>query len=168
MGAGKTTVSKLLNERLEGTARIALADVKRFISGFEKDHKYNKISQEIILVIADEYLKRGISVIVEWAMKKERVETFIEIAKKYEARFFVYLLDAPRELLIQRVKNRTALLLDKSELPEQNIKNIEENFEKNYSFHVENRYKDAVVLGSEKLAPEQIVEHILGQINNHL
>jgi thymidylate kinase len=164
MGSGKTTVSKLLNEKLEGTARVALADVKRFISGFEKDHNYNVVSQEIILVMVEEYLKRGISVIVEWAMKKERAEAFKEIAKKYNAQHFIYQLDAPKSLLIERVKERTGTLLDKSELPEKNIKNIEENFEKNYSFHIENKHDDVAVIDSEKLSPEQIVDHIIGEI----
>ncbi len=165
MGSGKTTTSKLLNEKLEGSARVSLADVKRFISGFEKDHIYNKISQEIIVVVVEEYLKRGISVIIEWAMNKDRTESFLEIAKKYDARAFIYQLEAPRDLLIQRVKDRTATSLNMLDLPEQNIKNIEENFEKNYTFHVENRYKNANVIDSEKLTPPQIVELMIKDIN---
>lgn len=161
MGSGKTTVSKMLHERLEGTARVALADVKRFISGFEKDHTYNKISQEVILSMVDEYLKRGINVIVEWAMKKERGETFMEISKKHDVRCLFYQLDAPKELLLNRVKNRTTVLLNKSELADHNIENIEKNFEKNYNFHSENKYGGAIIFDSEKLSPEQIVELIL-------
>lgn len=165
MGSGKTTASKLLHVKLEGTARVALADIKRLISGFEKDHEYNKISQEVILVMVDEYLKRGINVIVEWAMKKERGEAFIEIAKKYNVRCLFYRLDAPRDLLIQRVKDRTAALLDKPELEEYNLENIEKNFEKNYSFHVENSYKEARVIDSEKLSGEEIAQLIMKDLS---
>jgi predicted kinase len=164
MGAGKTTVSKLLNDNLEGTARLTLADVKRFISGFEKNHTYNKISQEIILVMVEEYLKGGISVIVEWAMKEERVSTLVAIANKYDARSYLFQLDAPKYLLLQRVKERTKDLLGMTELPEKNIPNIEENFEKNYSFHNENKYQNAMVLDSETLTPEEIVEQMLQKI----
>ena len=164
MGSGKTTASKILNEKLEGTARVALADVKRFISGFEKDHAYNKISQEVIIVMTEEYIKRGISVIVEWAMRKERAETLKAIADKYNARFFMYQLDAPKELLIQRVKDRTKLMLNKPELSEKNLENIHENFETNYAFHVEHRHTGANVLNSEKLSSEQIVEKIIKEI----
>ena len=165
MGSGKTTTSKLLNEKLQGTARVALSDVKRFISGFDKDHKYNKISQEIILVMVDEYLKRGISVVVEWAMKVERVEIFKEIAKKYDARCFVYQFYAPKELLINRVKERTRSLLGVPQLAENNIKNIEDNFENNYNFHKENRYRDAIVFDSEKMTPEQMANQISDDVS---
>lgn len=166
MGAGKTTSSKLLNQKLEGTARVALADVKRFISGFEKDHTYNRISQEIIIVMVEEYLKRGISVIVEWAMKESVAENLIATAAKYNAQSYFFQLDAPKDLLLQRVKDRTKTLLNLSELEDKNIKNIEENFEKNYSFHIENKYKKAEVIDSTTLSVEEIVERMLEQINS--
>ena len=164
MGSGKTTTSKLLNEKLQGTARIALGDVKRFISGFDKDHMYNKISQEVILVMVNEYLKRGISVIVEWAMNKKKVDSFKDIANNNKSRFIVYQLDAPRELLLQRVKERTHSLINKPELSKRNIKNIEENFDKNYGFHIENRHDSAIVLNSQELNPKKITNLILKEL----
>lgn len=164
MGAGKTTTSKLLNEKIPGTARIALSDVKRFISDFEASHTYNKISQEIILIMAEEYLKRGVSVIVEWAMKAERTESLTAIASKYDASSFIFQLDAPKELLLQRVLDRTKNLLSLDELPAENIQNIRENFEKNYSFHLENKHQSGVIICSASSAPKEIVEQMLQQI----
>jgi len=161
MGAGKTTVSKLLNEKLQGTARVGFDNVKRFISGFEKNHKYKKISQKVILAMVDEYLKSGISVITEWVMKKERVQFFMKIAKKNGARFFAYEFDAPKHLLIKRINQRHQ---KSKELPKRNINEIRKNFEKNYGFHAENRYNHPNVLDSEKLSINQIIRKILKDI----
>ena len=164
MGTGKTTVSKLLHKKLEGTALISLSDVKKLIFGHEKDHAYNKSSQEIILVMVNEYLKLGISVIAEWAMRKDRVEAFKKIASKNSAKFFIYQLAGPKTLLLRRVKERTRILLDKKVLPKRNIANIEKNFESHHLFHAENKYNRAIILNSEKLSASQITNKILKDI----
>ncbi|MEI7709523.1 MAG: AAA family ATPase [bacterium] len=160
MGTGKTTVSKLLHAKLEGTARVGFDDVKKFIYDFQKDHEYKKISQKVILAMANEYLKSGINVITEWVMKKERVADFMKIAKKNDARFFTYELDAPKELLIKRVKERnkkSSTVLK----PKQSISELLKNFEKNYDYHSKNRHNHTKILNSEKLTPEQIARKIL-------
>ena len=166
MGTGKTTVSKLLNEKLEGTARVGLDNVKRFISGFEKDHKYTKITQKVIHAMVNEYLKSGVSVITEWVMRKERVEHFIKIAKKNNVRFFTYELDAPKHLLIKRIKQRhfKQIRQKSEEFPKRTINETKKNFEKNYNFHIENRYDHTKTLDSEKLSADQIVKKILKDI----
>lgn len=165
MGSGKTTTSRLLKERLKGTALLSLADIKRFISNFDENHDYNRISQEIILVMADEYLKRGINIIVEWAMKEERVFQLKEIASKNNSSFHFYKLNAPKEVLIERVKNRTKEILKVDELPERNLQNLESNFEENYSFHLDNNSKEGVEVNSVEFNSHQIVEIILNDLS---
>lgn len=164
MGSGKTTLSKLLNKKLEGTARVPLDEIKKYISGTKKDHSFKKISQEMVMIMTEEYLKRGVSVIIEWAMKEVHVKDFIKIAKKNNAQCFIYQLNAPRELLVERVKERTKILLNKPKLEKKNIKNIEKHFEEHYDFHKKTKYDEAVIIDSEKLNPEQIVKLILKEI----
>lgn len=166
MGTGKTTVSKLLHEKLEGVALVTLSNVKKFIFDHEKDHAYNKISQEVILVMVNKYLELGISVIVEWAMRKERVKAFKEIAKENGAQFYIYQLEGSKDLLLKRVKERTRILLNKKLLPKKNIANVEKHFEQHHLFHSENKYNNAIILNSEKLSATQIARKILRDIKN--
>jgi predicted ABC-type ATPase len=164
MGSGKTTLSKLLHKKLEGTARVPLDEIKKYISGFRNDHLYKKTSQDIVKIMTEEYLKRGISVIIEWAMKGAHVEDFINIAKRNKARCFVYQLNAPPELLIKRVEERTKIFLNKSKLAKRNIENIKKHFEDHYGFHEKTKYEGAVVIDSKKLSPGQITKFILKEV----
>ncbi len=164
MGSGKTTTSKALNAKLEGTARISLADVKRFISGYEKSESYTKISQEVIKVMTEKYLELGISVVVECIMKAEGVESFAQIAKKYNAHCFAYKLTAPESLLFDRVKERTRLMMDVAELPSEKITELEGLFEPNYKFHMENPCSAAKTVDSENFNTDQIIEMISSDI----
>lgn len=164
MGAGKTTTSRLLNKKLEGTARVPLDEIKKYISGFRTNPACKKISREIQMIMVEAYLKRGISVIIEWAMKQEHIENFIKIAKRNKARFFIYQLNAPKHLLIKRVKERTRMLKGRSRLTKESVEKIDKKFEKNYNFHFKNRYNEAIVFDSKKLSSEQIVKNILKEI----
>ena len=126
------------------------------------------------MVLINEYLKRKVSVVVEWAtnvvidwkMKKQHTEIFAKIAKKNSARLFIYQLDAPKSVLIKRVKERTKLILNKSKLPKRNAENVERNFENHYTFHVKSKYNNSILLNSETLNPEQIANKILQDINS--
>ncbi len=164
MGSGKTTVANLLHPKLKDTAFLSLATIKRFITGFEKNHSYNVLSQEIIMLMTEKYLKNNINVMAEWAMSNKRVEAFKKLAKKHKIQIFIYQLHAPRELLVGRVTHRTKDLLTK--LTNKNIKNINENFDKNYNFRIENSYTDAKVLDSKKFTPTKLVNLILKDIKN--
>jgi len=81
------------------------------------------------MLLTDEYLKRGISVIVEWAMKSEHMEALSVLPKKIML-LFHYQLHAPKRLLIKRVKERTSMFLNKSKLPKRNIDNMKKSLRK--------------------------------------
>ena len=164
MGSGKTTLSKLLNKKLEGTARVPLDEIKKYISGAKKDSSNKKISQKMVMMMTEEYLKSGISVITEWAMKDVYVQEFIKIAKENNAFCFIFQLTAPKEVLIERVKERTRILLNKPKLQKKNIENIEKHFKEHYDFHLKTKYTGAVIVDSEKLNLEQIVKLVLKEI----
>lgn len=163
MGSGKTTTARLLHSKLEGTVRLERSEIKRFISNFDED-SHNKVVQDVAMVMVDEFLKNGVSVVVEWTMSSGRVERFKEIAKKYNIRCYVYELYAPKDLLLKRVEERTRVLLKKEELPDKNKENIYKNFENNYSFRIDHKYKDATVIDSSKLSIEEVGERILSDL----
>lgn len=165
MGSGKTTTVQLLNSKLNGTAILSRSEIKKFINNFDEG-SHNKVVQNVTTVMVDEFLKNGVSVIVEWAMRSERVEAFKEMAKKYNARCFVYELDAPKDMLLKRVEERTRILLHKEELPAENKENVRINFEKNYSFRTDHKYKGATIIDSSILNTEEIVAKILTDLKS--
>ena len=83
---------------------------------------------------------------------------------KYNARCYLYELDAPKKLLLKRVEERTRILLNKEELPIENKENVQKNFEKNYSFRTDHKYQDATTIDSGSLSTEEIVEKILAEL----
>lgn len=163
MGSGKTTTVQLLKSKLGGAAFLSRSEIKKFISNFDEEF-HNKVVQNVTTVMVDEFLKNGVSVVVEWAMRSERVEAFQEIAKIYNAHCFVYELHAPKDTLLKRVEERTGVLLNKEELPAENKENVQKNFEKNYSFRIDHKYQSATVIDSGTLNTEEIVTRILNDL----
>ncbi len=158
MGAGKTTVAKILHTKLKRTAYLGLDRVKWYISDFKRIPRDNNISRNILLVMIKEYLRQGINVLLDQGMKKDEVEVFKKIAKKYNAKCFIYQLDAPKKLLINRIKERTKLL-NKPKISQARI-------DRNYKIHFNNRYNHITIFDSEKLNPKMIANKILKEVKN--
>lgn len=156
MGAGKTTVSKILHTKLKRTAYLGLDRVKWYISDFKRTPRDNDISRNILLVMIKEYLKQGISVLLDQGIKRKEIEVFKKIAKKYKAKCFVYQLYAPKTLLRRRVLERSQFL-KKPIISKARI-------ERNYRFYLKNKYTKAIIFDSEKLSSEVIAKKILKEI----
>ncbi|MBI3888823.1 AAA family ATPase [Candidatus Nomurabacteria bacterium] len=158
MGSGKTTVANILHLKLKRTSCIGLDKIKRFLSDFKRNPADNEISRNVVLAMTQEYLKQGINVIIEQGMKKEQIETFKKIAKKYCADIFIYQLYASKSLLQERVLARPGLI-GKPKITKTRI-------ERNYRIHTKNKHLNVPIFNSEELAPEQIANRILKEIRN--
>ncbi len=88
MGAGKTTVTKLLLENVNNVAHIGLDRIKWLVSGFRRTRVQNQMTREIVLAMAKEYLKQGVSVIIEQGMKQEQITVYKKLAKTAKVNFF--------------------------------------------------------------------------------
>jgi predicted kinase len=156
MGSGKTTVAKLLHAKLKRTAHLGLDRIKWFISDFKRCPADNEIVRNVVVAMAKEYLKEGISVIIEQGMRKDSIEALKKTAKKYHAKCLVYQLDAPKNLLLARVHERPRLP------GKPRISNA--RIERNYRAHLEHKYKGAVVLDVAKLSARQVAGRILSDL----
>jgi predicted kinase len=152
MGSGKTTVSKLLHAKLKRTAHLGLDRIKWFISDFKRIPADNEIVRNVVLVMAKEYLRQGVSVIIEQGMRKKQISILRRVTKQYGARFFIYQLDAPKKLLFRRIKQRPK----KPGKPRVSNARIE----RNYKSHMRYKYAGAVVLDAEKMSARQIANLI--------
>lgn len=152
MGAGKTTIAKILHGKMKRTAHLGLDRIKWFISDFKRVPKDNEIVRNVILAMAKEYLRQGIGVILEQGMKKELVEKLKRMARAQGARCLVYQLDAPKPLLFERVKRRP----QKPGKPKVSNARVE----RNYQIHLKNKYRKAIILDTKKLSARQIADRI--------
>lgn len=152
-GAGKTTLADHLHDELSHTAHIGLDHIKRFISEFREISTHQEISAKIINVMADEYLNNNINVIVEQGIDTAGIKELEKTANKYHANFFVYRLEAPDEVLDERVHERTTKL-GKSKIQNDVIQNLRKTFQ-------ENDYPSTRVLDSDKLTTKELADLIL-------
>ncbi len=157
MGSGKTTISKLLHEKVNNVAHIGLDRIKWFVSGFKRTKVQNKKARAIVMAMAKEYLKQGISVIVDDAMKQEQITAYKKIAKAAKATFLTYKLNASKEVLLIRVSARTLI----PGRPKVSLTRVQRNYKLYNNF---NKHKNAVVFNTEKLSPKQILNLILKDI----
>lgn len=165
MGSGKTTTSKLLNQKLPDTARIALPDIKRFIPNYKENEETLSVIREVMRVMIDKYLELGVSVVVEKITKVEGARLLHDIADKYGAKFYAFRLSAPRELRLRRVQDRTKEMMGVTELPESKIHELNGYFEPNELFYLDNHLDTAETIETGDRSPEQVVELIVNKLS---
>lgn len=164
MGSGKTTTSKLLNQKLPDTARVALPDIKRLVPNFKEDKQTLTVIREVMRVMIDKYLEHGVSVIVEQITKADGVDVLRGIAEKHGAKFYGYRLTAPKDIRLNRVFERTKEMMGITELPQSKIDTLIGYFEPNDQFYVENPVSIVETINTQELNPEQVAEIIISKI----
>lgn len=119
-GAGKTSVSKLLSEKLPRTAVIGLDKVKFFISDFERGDRDNGIARTIIREMTKIYLDNELSVIIEQPFKTEEVEMYENVARAHSLPIYKVQLFTTPEVALTRVTTRQKEW--NMQVPEEHIK----------------------------------------------
>lgn len=165
MGSGKTTTTKLLNQKLPDTARIAMPDIKRFIPNYKENKDTLVVLREVMVAMIDKYLEHGVSVIVELVTKNEGVEILKRIADKHSARFYAYRLTADRDIRFDRVNKRTKEMMNVEDLSESKIEELLNYFEPNDQFYLDNQSKVVELIDTQNMDPEQVTEYIIRKIS---
>jgi predicted kinase len=164
MGSGKTTTTKLLNEKLTGTARVAFPDIKRLIPNYKESPDSLSVTREVMRVMIEKYLELEVSVIVEQVSKAEGIQTLKDLAEKNHARFFAYRLDAPKEIRFARVCERTKEMMGVLELPESKKDELMGYFEPNDQFYTENSSGLVSIIDTQSLASKEVAELIIDRL----
>ena len=165
MGSGKTTITKLLNEELPDTARIAFPDIKRLIPNYKENEKTIPIIKQVMKVMIDKYLEHGVSVVVEQVTRQEGIELLKEIAEKHNAAFFAYRMNAPRDVRWERVQERTRQMMEVDILPKSKIEELYGYFEPNNEFYEENPSAWSIEIDTVTNSPAEVTEFIKTNIN---
>jgi len=161
MGAGKTTISELLQGKIkEKTALVSLDKLKRMVSQNELDSKIHlELAHEVGALIANFYLRKEVNVIVEKAFTKaEFLKSFLKLIKG-NPKTFIYQIEAPFEIRIKRVKER-----EKNKNKGIPKNKLGEKMTRNTAHYNELKYKKARMFDTSKLGIRKIVNEILKDI----
>jgi predicted kinase len=158
MGSGKTTIGKLLHQRLRRTVRLSTDRIKFFLSDFERGERDNTITAAVLFEMCKEYVNHDINLLLPQAFwKKEYLEPYIKLADENDLKLFIYQLEAPKDVLLERVRNRPKPELAMTPVPEERI-------QANLKTWEENRYEMGKTFNTSEFTPEEIVEKILKDV----
>lgn len=155
-GAGKTTTSALLSEKLPRTAIVGMDKVKRFVSDFERGTRDNAIAREIVFVMAKKYLELGLSVIVEEPFKSpEDVVSYQELAEANSVPCHKFQLFVSPEVAFQRVVARQE---------NRDNKVPEERIQRNISLYEDRSALGFEVIDTTERSPDEVAKIILDRV----
>jgi len=159
MGAGKSTVAKLLQKKLKGkTALISLDNLKKIVSDYKLDSILHlDLASKSGATMTNLYLKEGINVIVEKAFTREEfLKAFLKLIKG-KPKIFIYQIEVSLKKGLERVEKRENEKIKRSMLKNK----LKEKVLRNYSHYNEFKYKRAKIFNSEKLSRKKILNEIL-------
>ncbi|MCH7828471.1 ATP-binding protein [Patescibacteria group bacterium] len=154
IGSGKSTTANLLQSKLKRTAILSVEDIRQLISDFKHNREDHLLTWKIIHSMCDEYFKNGISVLLEQSYcSKDNVNQFLRLAKKHKCSIGFYHLQAPRSILLERIKQRKK---DHKTSKAKIISNIKK--------HEETTYPDAIVIDTSEMKPVEVAKLILNDL----
>ena len=106
-GAGKTTTSRILAQKIPRVAIIGMDKVKSFVSDFERGDRDNLIARNIIFEMTKEYFRQGLSVMVEQPFKtKEEIEKYENLTSDLNIPIYKFQLYVSPEIAYERINIR--------------------------------------------------------------
>jgi predicted kinase len=162
MGSGKTTVSKLLNERIQPSVRVALPDVRRMLSGDQPDKA--DITRNVMLDMSRSYLQTDIPVIVEVVCKPDYIARYQTLAAEKDCRFLPYYLCANEQTRWMRVCARTADMMELDTLPKSKEAELGPIFTHNQDFFAGLQGELGTQLDTTYLSIDAVVQLIIDEV----
>lgn len=165
MGSGKTSTTKLLNQKLPNAARVARADIKRLIPNYRENEEFHSLTRSVMHAMIDKYLEYGVGVIVELMSDAEGAEDLKGLAQKYGASYHAFRLTAPADLRLARVHARTREMMAINELPQSIIDVLVWNFELDEKFFSDNPLDVAETIDTHSKTAEQVANAIIERLS---
>lgn len=150
INSGKSTVAKLLADKLSNTALLEIDDLRGFIKWMPIEQAV-PINLENAVAVIKVFLNKGLNVIVPYPLSKDNHQYFLDGLKKIDKNINVFTLSPKLEIALT---NRGHRELDDWE---------KERIKYHYSIGIPNPEFGVVIDNSDE-TPEQTVEKILKQL----
>lgn len=167
-GSGKSTTAKKLWETLkENPVYLSLDSIKHFIRGAISSDYFLDLARTSTLLLAENYLKAGHSVILDKAFGSyDYVKPFVDLSQIIGVESYYFKLTAPLNVLIGRVENRRNFSLEeKIEIGEWPLPvGNEETVRRIYEFCERNKHTEGIEIDTEKNSLDKVLEIILSYL----
>lgn len=161
VGAGKSTVGKILKEKFARTAVFDMDNIKWQISDFKRGDEDNAIVREGVLSLACNYCKYGINVIIPQTMLKEELENFKKLAKEFKYTYIQIELYVDGNIALNRI-------LEKQKNKERKEFNYspssKERILRNIAWYKKTTDPEVELLDTSNLEIEKVVDFVLNKI----
>ncbi len=151
INAGKTTVSKLLQEKIPQTALVEMDSLRNFIDWLPIDEAIPITHENGISVIRN-FVMSGFNVVVPYPLSLKSYNKFIEALKSLNTDIYAFTLSPKIEVAVINRGNR--------ELDQKEVDRIHHH----YKIGIHNPGY-GVVIDNTNQSPEETAEEILRQIN---
>lgn len=158
MGSGKTTLSKLLYESVVPSARVALPEVRRMVSGNHREH--GEITRQVMLDMVSSYSRSGIPVVIETVCGEEYIKKCATLAERHGCHFHAYYISADEKIRWQRVCDRTRQMMEVELLPDSKIEELKPIFADNKAFYEKQNGDLGKKLDTSNLSIEAVLKKI--------
>jgi len=155
-GAGKSTVSALLKDKLENTVFIGLDLIRNLITKSKATDDFNSVAFDAIFSMTDSFLSNKVNVVIDSGITKERDKVLKDIAIKNNADVFMFYLSAPKDVLWGRIQKRGE---ERKKMPDKN------RFDYTYNMQQSKDFSDFIEIDTTKNSPEEISTLIYKKIN---
>ena len=162
MGSGKTTTSKLLHESIVPSARVALPDVRRLVSGNHRQH--GDITRQVMLDMTHSYLRSNIPVIIETVCGEEYIKKCAELATSNACQLYAYYITADDTIRWQRVVERTRQMMDVAQLPDSKMEELKPIFSDNQDFYTGQNGDLGQIIDTSGLTIDEVVLKIKDEV----
>lgn len=107
-GVGKSTVAEKLHKAVSLSYLLEIDALRRNISNYREQVKESReLSYYVSLAIVEACFSAGSDVIIDKAISNSTVmDRFFQVAKKYNANTYEFILNASKELVVKRAENR--------------------------------------------------------------
>ena len=150
INSGKTTVGKLLAERLPKTVHVEIDDLRHFADCLTLDQAIPFALQDAISV-SENWVSRGFNVVVSWPITPENHRVFEEAIRRTGARFVTFTL-LPRQDVC--LTNRGTRAVELSEIDR--IKQMYQGYREKKSI--------GTVIDNSGQTPDKTVEEIVWRV----
>lgn len=159
-GAGKTTVSALLKERLKDVEFLSLDKEREALTDrTDSLSADNKRASHIVTEKLVAALALGKNVFIDTGLTEERMQIFEQIAQEHNVMCYKFALTAPYEVLCARVKARSEAKGSRFD---------QERFDVTYKLQQSKSFAGFKIIDSSQSSPEEIADSIVKTINLNL
>ncbi len=158
-GVGKSTVAEKLHKAIPLSYLLEIDALRRNIANYREQVKESgELSYDVSTAIVEACFNAGSDVIIDKAISDiEVIDSFFQVAKKYNANIYEFILNASKELVIKRAENRGYRVggLLTSEKVERWWEDTQEYIKKR---------PQAIVVDTETLSQEEVYKYITDKL----